>query len=115
MRLGADGGSVDVHDAGLEIALRAEGIVDVARVNRRGEAVDYAVGDGNGVVKRVERNHGYHRAEDFFLADAHLRFAIGEDGRLVEPSSRVRSALQTMPAGCQFCPVVLADLDILHY
>src|SRR5271163_141392 len=86
---GADGGRVDVDDARFQITLGAERLIDVARVDRSRKTVLHAVGDGDGVVKRIERHHRDDRAENLLLADTHLRVAIGEDGRLVEPALRV--------------------------
>ena len=54
MDFGADGGRVDVGDAGFQVAHGAEGAVDVARVERGGEAVMDAVGDFDGLVEVVD-------------------------------------------------------------
>ena len=45
VHLGADGRRVDVEDAGVHVAHGHEGLVDVARVDRRRQAVLHAVAD----------------------------------------------------------------------
>ena len=54
----------------------------VAGPDGGGQAEDAVVGDGNGFLGGVERDHRQHRAEDLFLGDAHLVVRIVEDGRL---------------------------------
>src|SRR5579862_2660446 len=115
MGLRADRGRIDVDDARLQIALRDEGLVYVTGVNRSGEAVIHAVGDGDGLVEGVERHYRHHGPEDFFLADAHLRVAIGEHGRFVEPPARVRAGLQAVAAGGQLGAFVDTDADVFHH
>jgi len=51
MHFGADGGGVDVGDAGFEVAHGCEGAIDVAGVERGGEAVVDGVGDGDCLFK----------------------------------------------------------------
>ncbi len=54
MDFGADGGRVDVGDAGLEVADGGEGAVHVLGVERGGEAVVDGVGDLDGLLEGVE-------------------------------------------------------------
>src|SRR3984957_20916089 len=102
MRFGADGGRVHVDDSGFEIALRAEGIVHVAGVDGGREAVLHVVCDGERVVERLERNHGDDRTENFFLADAHLRIAVDENGWLVEPAVRIAATFEALSTRGEF-------------
>src|SRR4029077_10881353 len=84
MDFGADGGCVDVGDAGVEVAHCGESFVDVLRVERRRQAILDAVGDIDGVLKVVAGDDRDDRAEDFFLGDAHLWVDVDEYGRLHE-------------------------------
>src|SRR5690606_25677874 len=58
VRLGPDRRAVDVGDAGLDVAHRAEGARHVLRVDRRREPVLRAVGDGDGFFERRDFEHG---------------------------------------------------------
>ena len=53
MDFSADGGGVDVGDAGLEVADGGEGAVYISCVEGRGEAVVDGVGDLDGFVEGV--------------------------------------------------------------
>src|SRR5208282_1355102 len=86
VRFGADGGSVDVDDAGVEIAEGGEGGIDVAGVDGSGEAVGDIVGNFDSLLEIVDGNYRNDGAEDFFLGNAHLGRAIAEDGGFVEPA-----------------------------
>ena len=68
---GADGGGVDVGDAGFEVAHGGEGAVDVFGIEGGGEAVVDGVGDLDGFFKGREFEQGDDGAEDFFAGDAH--------------------------------------------
>ena len=95
----ADGGCIDVDDAGVKIAKSGEGSVDVAGVHGSGQAVGDAVGDVNSLLEIVDGNHRNDGTEDFFLSDVHLGIAIGEDGGLVKPSFGVSAFVESMAAG----------------
>ena len=64
----ADGGGVHVGDAGFEVADGGEGAVDVACVERCGEAIVDAVGNLDGFFDGVEFDQGDHRAGKTFFA-----------------------------------------------
>ena len=111
----ADGRSVHVGDAGVEIARGHEGFINIARIDGRGEPVLHAIGNFQGIFKAVTGNHRHHGAEDFFLGDAHFRMDISKDCRLVEPSLIVFRAGQAVAAVEKLGAFVLADLHIfLH-
>ena len=82
----SDGRSIDVGDAGFEVANRGEGFVHVFRVQRGRKTVLNAVRDFDGVFEIVAGNDGDDGAEDFFLRDAHLGVDVAEDGGLHEPA-----------------------------
>src|SRR5258708_24950479 len=94
MRLGADRWSVDVDDAGIDIAHRGESLVHIFGVDRSGQSVRNAICDFDGFGKIVDWNQRNDWAEDFFLGDAHFRRAIAEQSWLMEPALGVRTALE---------------------
>src|SRR5580704_2055737 len=114
VRFGADGRSVDVNDSALQLPLRDEGVVDVARIDGRGESVLHAIRDFEGLVETLERKHSHDGAEYFFLRDAHVRIAVGENSRLVEPAASPGAALQTMHPGRELRGFVFANLYVFH-
>src|SRR5271170_1588826 len=69
MHFGADGGRVDVGDAGVEVANGGEGLVHIFGVERGGQAVLDAVGDLDGIFQVIAGDDGDDGAEDFFLCD----------------------------------------------
>ena len=71
MHFGADGGRVDVGDAGFEIANGGEGAVHILGVERGRKAVVDGVGDLDGLLKGVEFEQRNDGAEDLFAGDAH--------------------------------------------
>src|SRR3954447_6593831 len=81
VHLGAGRAGVDVGDAGLQVAHRLERLVDVAREDRRREAVLDAVRGANRILEGVDRDQRRGRPEDLLLRDAHLRVDVGEHGR----------------------------------
>src|ERR1700732_2083530 len=92
---------VHVDDPRLEISLRAERNIDVSGVDRRGQPVFHAVRDADRFLERVEWNHADDRAEDFFLADSHIRIAINEHCRLEKPAFGAIAAFDAMSAGSE--------------
>src|SRR5581483_1449883 len=72
MHLGAGRAGVDVRDARLQIAHRAERRVDVLREDRRREAVADAVRDADRLVGVGDLDERRRRAEDLLLRDPHL-------------------------------------------
>src|SRR5712692_2176944 len=115
MGFGADGWRVDVDDAGEQVADGVKGAIHVARVDRRGESVGNAVGYFHGFLQASDGDYGNHRAEDFFLRDAHLWIAVAEHGRFVEPAFGVNAVGHAMATGEELGALGLADLHILHY
>src|ERR1700731_3150071 len=110
MSFGANRWSIDVHDAGIQIAHGCKRQVHVSRVNGRGEPVRYSVSYFDGVLKIIHGNNRNHRAKDFFLCDAHVRSDIAEDCGLVEPAFGVGSASEAIPARQQLRSLGLTDL-----
>ncbi len=115
MNFGADGRGVDVDDAGVDVTHRAEGIVDVAGVDRRRQAILDAVGDVDRLVQRFDGNDRRDRAEDLLLRDTHIRPHIAEDRRLVEVTVRVAALFEPVAAEQDRGALLLADLDVLQH
>src|SRR6266404_1892678 len=115
MRFGADRGGVDVNDAGVQVADGLERAIHVVRVDRGGEAVRHAIRNLYRFLEIRDRDHGHNGTEDFFLRDTHLRIAVAENGRLMEPAFRVGPIGQAMSAGEELRAFRLADLHVFHY
>src|SRR5262249_39085632 len=75
---------VDPHRPGLQRLRRSEGLLDVARPDRGGEAVDGAVADGDGFALVPEGQRGEDRSEDLLSGDRHLGRDRIEDRGLEE-------------------------------
>src|ERR1051326_7046718 len=112
MDFGADRRRIDVSDAGVQVAHGAVGLVDIAGIERRREAVDDAVGNLDGLVEAAAGDHAHHRAKDFFLRDPHFGVDVGKDGRLMEPATGMGGALEALTAAQQVRAFVAADLDV---
>src|SRR5580698_2105697 len=112
MHFGADGGRVDVSDSSLEIAYPTESFVDIFGVKRGRKAVLDVVGDFDGVCEIFAGDDGNHRAEDFFLGDAHFRIDVGENGRLHKVAVSVVAAGEAIAAALEACTFGFADVDI---
>src|SRR5882762_8913588 len=112
---GADGWRVDVDDAGEQVADGVKGAIHVARVDRGREAVGHAVGYFHGFFQASDGDYRNHRAEDFFLRDAHLWIAVAEHCRFVEPTFGEGAVSQAMAASKKLGAFGLADLHVLHY
>ena len=110
MHLGADRARVDVGDARVEVAHRAERRVHVAGEDRRREAEADAVRRrATASSKSLDADQRGRRAEDLLLRDPHLRVDVAEDRRavveaLVEPVAR-----RDLAAGQQLRALVQAD------
>ncbi|MNO55579.1 hypothetical protein D3C76_460720 [compost metagenome] len=83
--------AVDEHHAGFDAARQAVGLADVLGPDVGGQAVLGVVGQLQRLGLVLERDQAHHRAEDFFLGDAHAVVHVGEHGRLDElPLGQVR-------------------------
>ncbi len=112
MNLGADRAGVDVGDAGVQVAHRAEGVVDVAGEDRRREAVLDAVRDRDRLVERAHADQCGGRPEDLLLRDPHRGPNIAEDRRAV-----VEAFVEPVPpgdlaTGQELRALVLSDLRV---
>src|SRR5713101_3120096 len=96
---GANRGRIHVDDPRVEIAGCLKCAVHLACVDRSRKTVDDAVGNIDGLLEIVHRNHGNDRSEDFLLSDAHLWRAIAKHGGSVEPTFGKRSAIETISTG----------------
>src|SRR6516225_8527296 len=115
MRFCADGGGIDIDDAGVEITEGGEGGVDIAGVDGSREAVGDFVGHGNSLLQMVDGHDRDDRAEDLFLSDAHLWLAIAEYGRFVEPTFGVGTVVEAVTAGEQFGSLLDTNLNVTHH
>ena len=102
--------AVDPHAACLNGARHLVRLVHVARPDAGAESVDGVVGDGDGLLLRLEGGDGRDRAEDLLLEDAHV-VGAGEDRRL-----DVVAALDDVVAGAprqDHGALGRADVDVL--
>ena len=113
VHLGADRAGVDVRDAGLEVAHRAEGLVDVAREDRGREA-ELDRRSRRESPRRSPRtaDQRRRRAEDLLLRDPHLRVDVAEDRRPVEEALVEAVPGRDLAAGEELRALVLADLRV---
>src|SRR5579862_7520738 len=75
------------HRACFQALGHRESAANAFRPDAGRESVYRPIGDAYRVIFGVERNNGKHRAEDFFLRDAHVRFHARENRRLDEPAA----------------------------
>src|SRR4029077_18894342 len=103
---------VDGGYAGVKVADGGEGTVDVARVERRREAVGDVVGNFDGVLEAVAGDQTDHRAKDFFLRDAHPGRDIAKYRRLDEVPVLPVAVFDAAAAGQEPGALRLADVDV---
>ena len=72
--------------AGAQLAGDVPGPLHVVGEDGRVEPVDRVVGDGDGVLLVLRRDHAQHRPEDLLLGDRRGVVDVAEDGRLNEPA-----------------------------
>src|SRR5262249_21326698 len=101
---------VDPDRSRLERARGAQGLLDVARPDRRGEPVDRGVADRDGLLLVLERERGEDRSEDLLARDRHLRRDAVEDRRLEEGALAVDR--RGVAAGDEPRALALAALDV---
>src|SRR5882762_1915947 len=94
----ADCRSVYIDNSSIEIARRLEGAIHVARVDGGGKSVGYAVRHIDCLFQAVNGNYRNDRAENLLLRNAHVRRAISEHRRLVEPAFGECATVQTISA-----------------
>ena len=78
---------VDPDRPELELARRVQRAADVARPDRRGQAVVDVVRPRDRLVVVGEALHGDDRAEDLALDDLVVLADVGDDGRLDEEAA----------------------------
>src|SRR5215472_4896246 len=86
VHFGADRRRVHVGDAGIDITHGQEGLIHIARIDRRREPIGHAVRDLNRLLESVTRDQTDHRAEDLFLGNSHLGVNFGEYRGFKKPS-----------------------------
>ena len=85
------------------------GLVDVARPDGGGQAVERAVAALDHLVDVLELQDAHHRPEDLVPGDRHLVLHVGEDGRLDEVALARRRG---SPPVSSFAPSFLPALDV---
>src|SRR6185369_12226262 len=112
MHLGADGGGVDVDDAGCKLPLGPGGDVHVATVDRGREPEGDIVHDSDRFVEGRTAQDAYHRPEDLLPGDPHLRRNPGENrGSNVETVVKLAFHVPVAP-GQKRGPFLPADADV---
>src|SRR6266481_288106 len=109
MHFSANGGSVDIGNASVNIAHGLERPVDVACVNGRGEAIWNAIGNLHRMFEAVTGNHAHDRTKNFFLSKAHFGVNVSEDRGGKEPAVIVIRSGEAAPAKLQFGALLLAN------
>src|SRR5690606_659412 len=110
VRLGTDGGAIDVGNPCLDILHGAKGQAYIACIDARGQAVPGVVGNLYGLLIRAYTEDGKDRTEDLFLCDPHSGLHAREDGRFEEESvveTISRSAMTTQTQLRAFLPAYL--------
>src|ERR1035438_2184109 len=100
MHFRADGGGVDVGDAGFKVSDCGEGAIYVLCVEGCREPVFNGVGNLDGLLEGLKFNQAYYRAEDFFTSDAHVGSDSAEYGRLKVSAVRI-FAIRQHAAACE--------------
>ena len=104
--------AVGPDPTGLDGAAHAVGDVAVAAPDAGTQAVERVVGNGQRVGFVLEGGHGQHRAEDFFLEDAHFVVAL-EQGRLhVVAADQVAFHLGLFATNQHLRAFLLAQLEV---
>src|SRR3989304_8382336 len=116
MHFRADGGSVDVEKAGIDVPHCDESPVDVLRIDGSRKAIGGVVDNLNSFFQGISRDYGHHGAKNFLLCDAHSRFDVAKDCRLVEVAVGVFSFVEPASTGQKFGAVFFfTDLALFHY
>src|SRR5258708_12795618 len=97
MHFRTDRWRIDVRDAGIDIAHGLEGLVYIARINRRRESVLNSIGNLNGVLEVIAENERGDRAEDLLLGNAHFWIYASEYRGLKAPPAVIRRTLHPLP------------------
>lgn len=104
--------AVRPHAAGLDAAAEAVRGVDVARPDAGAKAVQRLIGDRKRFVMIFKRRDREHRAENFFLEDAH--FVMSFENRRLDIVSVGEFPFQHVPlaADQKFGAFLFADVDV---
>src|SRR5580704_18911323 len=70
MNLRADGGSVYVNNARVQVAHRLERAVHVMSIDRGGKTVAHAIGNLDCLIEPIDRYHRHHGTKNLLLRDA---------------------------------------------
>ena len=116
MRFRANRRRIDINDSRLQIPLRAERIIYIARVNRRRQVRTSLRSQYPAPHRNPRTESPLPPARKFLPAQMRIfGLAIRKHGRFVEPAAPPAPALQPMPAGRELRALVLADLHVLHH
>src|SRR5437867_7438825 len=111
----ADGGSIYIENPRVHVAHRAEGAVDVLRIDRRRESIDDTVPYFDSAIEIIARDDGNNGAEDLLLSNPHPGIDIRKNRWFVKESSGVLSVREPASAADQPCSFVESYADILLY
>src|SRR5215471_15893220 len=98
--------------AGADAPGDLETTVDVVRPHRAGEAVLAVVGEADGVLGIVVRDHGEHRPEDLLARDAH-RVVDAREHRGLHVPALLETGRPTVAAHRDLGAFLLAQRDVL--
>src|SRR5205814_3475839 len=102
---------IDPDRARFDFGCHAVRELDVLGPNRRYQAVDGAVGDGNGLIRILEADRRKHRSENLFLRDLHVRLDLRENGRLHEETFAIVARRVALTAALELGALFDAGTD----
>ena len=102
------------HAPRLDGLAQPVGLVDVAAPHAAAQAVLRVVGQGDGLLLRLEGGHRQHGAEDLLLKHFHAIVAPEHRGLDVETLALVAGQFGGVPARQHLGALLLADADVVH-
>src|SRR5690554_1872465 len=113
VRLGSNGGAVDVRDAGFEVSHCPEGHVNVAGVDARREAVASPVCDCYSLLIGSDTKYREDRAKYLFLRNAHFRLDPNKQGGLEEKALIQPGTCRTLSSKHELGTFGFANFDVM--
>src|SRR6266852_4174640 len=109
----ANGGRIDVRNAGLDAIDELKDFGGVIRIKRAGQAVANGVGDVQGFVETAHANDGEDRAEDLLLRNGRARSDVIENSRRNKIAAVVSAACEAFAAEHELA-FFFANLDVMQ-
>ena len=106
---------VDRQHAGLHGPRGPQGLADISRPDRSGQAVGRGICQADRFLFRVEWNDRHDRPEDLLARDAHVVGDMVEDRRHQVCAINERLVVGHAAADHQLCALLLADRDELAH